>query len=170
MSLLGKRALNNCRVDGGRVSVILRKPWDTLGYAGQEVTVAPGYARNYLIPQRIAVYATEPNRSLHKRTLEGDELRISESERAHRLLCARIRDIKLLFHRATKEDGTLYSPVSASDVAEKLQNTPLKNLGVQDRNVKVGKLDVPGEFEVSVEPVKASPGVWVPLQVVIVSQ
>jgi len=61
--------------------------------------------------------------------------------------------------------------VRASDIAEKLQSTPLKNLGVQDRNVRVEKaMDAAGEFEVKVEPVKLSPGVWVPLKVEIISE
>jgi large subunit ribosomal protein L9 len=148
------------------VSVLLRKPYDNLGYSGQEVVVSPGLSRNFLIPQGIAVYATEANRALYKVVLEGDALRKSESERAHRLLLARVANIVLIFQKATKEDGTLYSPVTASDIAAKLESTPLKNLGVQERNVRVGKkIDIPGEFEVHIEAVKASPGTFLPLKV-----
>ena len=45
-----------------KVSLILKRQLDDLGYEGQEVQVSPGYARNYLVPKKLAVYATEANR------------------------------------------------------------------------------------------------------------
>ena len=78
--------------------MLLRQPYDNLGYPGQEVVVSPGLSRNYLIPQGIAVYATEANRALYKVVLEGDALRKSESERAHRLLLARVATARLAAH------------------------------------------------------------------------
>ena len=49
------------------VPVILLQDVDTLAVAGQEVPVRPGFARNFLLPQKLAVYATEDNRKLHKK-------------------------------------------------------------------------------------------------------
>ena len=155
----------SCRVRGG-VSIILRQALDQLGYQGQEVVVAPGFARNYLIPQALAVYATEPNRVKYKVTLEGEAFRRAEVERAQRLLQARVADIVLLFHRATKEDGSLYSPVRALDIASQLETTPLRTLGAREGNVRVATpIERPGDYTVQVEAVRSMPGLWSPLKV-----
>lgn len=49
-----------------RVSVVLRESMDTVGFLGEEVSVKAGFARNYLIPQQKAVYATPENRQEFK--------------------------------------------------------------------------------------------------------
>ncbi len=158
-----------CRVRGGGVSIILKKALDQLGYVGQEVVVAPGFARNYLIPQAIAVYATEPNRVKYKVVLEGEAFRRAEVERAQRLLQARVADLVLLFQRATKEDGALYSPVRALDIAAQLETTPLRTLGAREGNVRVpAPIERPGEYVVEVEAARTMPGLWCPLKVRVV--
>ena len=164
------RALRaTCRTAGGGVNIILRRALDQLGYMGQEVTVAPGFARNYLIPQAIAVYATEANRVKHKVTLEGDAFRRSEVERSQRLLLARVAEVVLLFPRATKEDGALYSPVKASDIASHLETTPLRTLGAKEANVRLrAPMERPGEYVVDVEAARSMPGLWCPLRVRVV--
>ena len=155
-----------CRVRGGRVAVVLKEAYDALGYRGQEVAVAPGFARNFLIPKGVAVYATEPNRVRFKVVLEGDEFRRAEAERAQRLLQARVADVILVFARATKEDGALYSPVKASDIASQLESTPLRTLGAREANVRVGApIERPGDFVVDVEAARSMPGTWHKLKI-----
>ena len=155
-----------CRTRSGGVSIILRQALDQLGYLGQEVVVAPGFARNYLIPQAKAVYATEPNRVKYKVQLEGEAFKRSEVERAQRLLQARVADVVLLFHRATKEDGALYSPVRAQDIAAQLETTPLRTLGAREANVRVGApIERPGDFVVDVEAARSMPGTWHKLKI-----
>jgi large subunit ribosomal protein L9 len=168
MSLGGSFHRASCRTKGG-VSIILRQALDQLGYVGQEVVVAPGFARNYLVPKSIAVYATEPNRVKYKVTLEGEAFRRAEVERSQRLLRARVADMVLLFQRATKEDGALYSPVKASDIASQLESTPLRTLGVKEANVRIPTpITHPGQYSIEVEAVRSMPGLWCPLKIRVV--
>ena len=91
---------------GDRVSVILREQLDNLGYKGEEVSVSPGYARNYLVPFAKAWYATELNRQQHKVVLPPEEARVIAVEREVNMLRARVASFKLQFSRATN-DGVL---------------------------------------------------------------
>ena len=156
----------SCRTAAGKISVILRRPFDLLGHAGQEVAVAPGYARNYLVPRGVAVYATAQNRTRFAVALEGEAARAAEAERAARLVRARVADVVLTVRRASKDGVSLYGTVTAADVAAQLEATPLRNLGVREAGVRVpGEgLTRLGEHEVEVEP-RALPGLWLPLKV-----
>ena len=101
------RAVQKMRVRANdRVSVVLREQLDNLGYKGEEVKVAPGYARNYLVPYGKAVYATDVNRSKFKVLLPPEEARKIAQQREINMLRARIATFKLRFTRATK-DGAL---------------------------------------------------------------
>jgi large subunit ribosomal protein L9 len=63
------------------MKVILREMMEPLGTVGDEVTVANGYARNYLLPQKKAVLATPANRNLIKRERKQLELRQGRGSR-----------------------------------------------------------------------------------------
>ena len=65
--------------------------------------MAPGYARNYLVPNGMAVYATETNRFLHKVVLPPEEAKLIAAEREVNMLRARIAAFKLHFSRATSD-------------------------------------------------------------------
>ena len=164
---------------GKRVFVILRDSLDTLGVTGEEVPVAPGFARNYLIPQRKAVYATALNRARFKVELTVEEAARSADERLARLVRGRVAEIVLIFKRASVDGVKLFGGVTMADVAVALISTPLRNLGVTDARVRLGKgggggggtkpmiTDV-GEYSIEIEP-KASPGLWCELKVRVVA-
>ncbi len=164
---------------GKRVFVILRDSLDTLGVTGEEVPVAPGFARNYLIPQRKAVYATALNRARFKVELTVEEAARSADERQARLVRARVSEIVLVFKRASVDGVKLFGGVTMADVAAALISTPLRNLGVTDARVRLGKgggggggakpmLTDIGEHSIEIEP-KASPGLWCELKVRVVA-
>jgi large subunit ribosomal protein L9 len=120
-----------------KVSLILRKQLDDLGYLGQEVQVSPGYARNYLIPHKLAVYATEANRRSLRVDLPDDIRAEKDAERALNRLKTRVANIVLTFKRATSDGKSLYGAITASDVVEGLQQTVLKNLKIAEVNVRI---------------------------------
>jgi len=120
-----------------KVSLILRKQLDDLGYLGQEVQVSPGYARNYLIPHKLAVYATEANRRSLRVDLSDDLRAEKDAERALNRLKTRVANIVLTFKRATSDGKSLYGAITASDVVEGLQQTVLKNLKIAEVNVRI---------------------------------
>lgn len=165
---------------GNKVSLILLQQLDNLGYKGEEVKVVPGYARNHLIPQRLAVYATQSNRDKYKIILPEAEAAVKIEERATNMLRARIAAVNLIFKRATKDGQNLYGGVTVSDVVEQIATTPLKNLKIKESNVKLPAYASSGEGEpalktvgnhtIEVEANKAGYNkVWCNMNVVIMS-
>ena len=98
------RAVQKMRVrHGDKVSVVLKEQLDNLGHKGEEVKVAPGYARNFLVPYGKAVYATDVNRTRFKIVLPAEEQKRITQQREINMLKARIAVFKLRFTRATKD-------------------------------------------------------------------
>lgn len=131
--------------------VILLERIPKLGQMGDEVTVRPGYARNYLIPQGKALRATKDNRTVfdnrrHEITTRDIERR-SEAE----AVAAKMADISLTVIRQAGETGHLYGSVTARDIVAALKdeaalvlerrqvvlNTPIKTLGLHRIHVLI---------------------------------
>jgi large subunit ribosomal protein L9 len=132
------------------VKVVLCEHVDHLGQRGQVVNVAAGYARNFLLPKRLALLATPGNlRTLeHRRRVwavrearEGDEARA---------LAARLGDIGLTVTRKAGEGGTLYGSVTTSEIAALLAErgvtvdrrrivleAPIKALGSHEVSIRL---------------------------------
>ena len=101
--------------------IILQEPVDHLGNIGETVTVADGYARNYLLPTGRAIIANESNVNYvkhHMRGLEKKRLRLQAQGEALR---ERLQSLTLEFERKVGEQGKLFGSVTAMDVAEQLQ-------------------------------------------------
>lgn len=102
------------------MQVILLERIEKLGQMGDEVTVKPGFARNYLLPQRKALRATDANRALfeaQRAQLEAENLtRRSEAEAVK----AKMDGQSIVIIRSAGESGQLYGSVSARDVADGL--------------------------------------------------
>jgi large subunit ribosomal protein L9 len=92
-----------------------------LGHLGDVVEVSAGYARNYLLPQRLATEPTE----LNIKAIE-DRRRAASAERALRLkhytdLVGQLKDVSVTIEAAANPEGTLYGSVSTKDIAVALQ-------------------------------------------------
>ena len=125
------------------VEVILLERIEKLGQMGQVVTVKPGYARNYLLPQKKAMRATKENLTYfesRRAQLEAVNLQ-RKSEAAE--IGATMEGLSVILVRQAGENGQLYGSVSARDIAqavteagftiEKQQvvlDRPIKNLGL----------------------------------------
>ena len=100
------------------VELILMQRVDKLGQMGDIVRVKPGYARNYLLPQKMAMRANKSNREqfeTQRVQLEAQNLR--RREEAERL-AERIGELTVVIIRQASDAGNLYGSVSARDVAE----------------------------------------------------
>ena len=95
---------------------------DNLGKAGEVVRVAPGYARNFLVPQGLAEPVTESaKRRLAKLQAEREAVRKAELEAAQKL-AAGLKDAKVTIRAKVGEDGeNLYGSVDAAQIAEGLK-------------------------------------------------
>jgi len=125
------------------VDVILLERVEKLGYLGQIVKVRPGYARNFLLPQKKALRATKENLAYfetQRAVLEANNLRLkAEAED----VSAKMGDLSVIVIRQAGETGQLYGSVSARDVADGIGEAgftiaraqvsldhPIKTLGV----------------------------------------
>lgn len=132
------------------VQVILREPIEHLGRRGDIVKVAPGYARNYLLPAKLALPVTEANRRQVERERVVADARDAEEKQAAEAFAERLGRAVCVVVRRVGETDTLYGSVTSSDVAaclaeqsfeidrRKIQlDEPLKQLGEYTVPIKV---------------------------------
>jgi len=101
--------------------VLLREDIDNLGARGEIVRVKAGYARNYLLPRKLAVEATANN----VRQIEGERAALAKREAKERstaeLQASQLSKLTLKFERKVGEAGVLYGSVTAMDIAHELE-------------------------------------------------
>ncbi|MBI4262747.1 MAG: 50S ribosomal protein L9 [Acidobacteria bacterium] len=104
------------------MEVILREHVDHLGERGQIVKVADGYARNYLLPRKLALPATEGNKRHVERERKIVEAREAEQKGQADAIAARLALVDITVARRVGETDQLYGSVTAADIAEYLKD------------------------------------------------
>ncbi|MCY4598652.1 MAG: 50S ribosomal protein L9 [Acidobacteria bacterium] len=131
------------------VELILRESIDHLGRRGDVVKVAGGYARNYLLPRKLALPVTEANRRQVDRERVIAEQREADERQAAQALADRVAAVECEIARRVGENDTLYGSVTNADIAEQLA---VNMLEIDKRQVQ---LDEPikqlGDFTVAVK-------------------
>ena len=146
------------------MKVILKRSVETLGTAGQVVSVKAGYARNYLLPQGLAYEASEANlRRIEEEQKAADERARRDYLEGRRQL-AKIEGASLDFQARASEEGRLFGSISAADIVERLNaldldfevdrrqvilDEPIKDIGEHKVLVRLVK-DVETEIDVRV--------------------
>ncbi len=130
------------------MKVLLKKDVYNLGYAGEVFEVAPGYGRNYLIPQGHAVKATPSMMKQAAGWRKQAEARRAELKAEYELLSNRIQETTLTFIANAGETGKLYGSITTAQVAEKLNET--LGTDIDNRKVGTGTLRQLGEHKVVV--------------------
>ncbi len=132
---------------GGIMEIILIRDVENLGLAGQVLTVAPGYARNYLLPSGTALQATPANLKMLARKRAEFEARAKAEKDQAQDLKTRLAAVKLTFRRKTGEKGKLYGAVTAIDIAEALKaegfDIDRRRLRLSEPFKSVGDFEVP---------------------------
>src|ERR1700674_2488899 len=103
------------------MEVILREDVDKLGTRGQLVKVAPGYARNFLLPQRLAVAVTDANRKIVEQERQSHLRREAKEEQDSRDLAGIMGNVTLTFAQKAGENDQLFGSVTAKDIADALE-------------------------------------------------
>jgi large subunit ribosomal protein L9 len=128
--------------------VILMTDVPALGHRGDTREVANGYARNYLLPKKLAIPATTANlKNLEhlKRQREREEHRALEAAKG---TAARVEGLTLAVTARASEDGRLYGSVSAQDVVEFLER---HGIAVEKRRVLLDEpIKALGDYKVQV--------------------
>ena len=104
------------------MEVILRDHVDNLGQRGDIVKVADGYARNYLLPRKLALAATEANKKQIQRERKIFEVKEAAEKGAAEELARRLLQIELVVARRVGETDTLYGSVTSADIARELES------------------------------------------------
>jgi large subunit ribosomal protein L9 len=102
------------------MEVILREHVDNLGRRGDVVKVAAGYARNYLLPQKLALPVTEASRRQIAREREKAEAHDAEEKATADALAQRIAAVDISIARRVGENQTMYGSVTSADIAQAL--------------------------------------------------
>jgi large subunit ribosomal protein L9 len=125
------------------VELILLQRVENLGQMGDVVKVKPGYARNFLLPQKKALRASKDNRAVfEKQRAQLEALNIKKREEAERV-AERVVGMSVIIIRQAGESGALYGSVSGRDIADActaggltigrsqvVLEQPIKNLGL----------------------------------------
>ena len=144
------------------MKLILKKDVDKLGKAGDIVKVAPGYGRNFLIPQQIAVEATSGNLKIMEIEKLSAAKRDQREKSAASLVAKELVKLVVTIQRKAGEGGTLYGSVTSIDIADFLIT---HKVDIDKRKIQ---LDDPiraiGEYQV---PIRLHREVTVPIRVIV---
>lgn len=152
--------------------VLLVKPVEGLGGEGDQVKVRAGYARNFLLPRKIAVSLNAANKkhidSLKTRRAEREQSELSGAQE----LAKKIEKTSLAFAVKTGEGGRMFGAITAQDIHDKLVasgieldkkkihlHTPVKTLGKHEVKIKLHadvSVDLPFDV-VSENPIETAP-------------
>jgi large subunit ribosomal protein L9 len=130
------------------MEIILREHVENLGRRGDVVKVADGYARNYLLPRKLALTVTEGNRKQIEREKKVAEAREAEERQTAEAVSTRIGQIEVVIARRVGETEALYGSVTTADIAEALSS---KGLDIERRKIQLAEpIKQLGEFTVPV--------------------
>ena len=130
------------------MEIILLEKISNLGDIGQKIKVKDGYARNYLLPKKIAVRATEANKKIFDEKKEelqkANKEKIKIAEENLKLLPSSI-----ILYREASEQGALFGSVSSRDIAKDINSLKKVELNAKDILVKNSIKEL-GKFNVDV--------------------
>ena len=144
------------------MEVILREDVEKLGSRGELVKVAPGYARNFLLPKRLAVAATESNKKIVEQERQGhlrkEAKLVSDASELGKMMSG----VSVTIKQKAGENDQLFGSVTSKDIAEALEqqgytierrkivlDEPIKTLGEFKVTLRLHK-EVPAEITVHV--------------------
>ena len=147
------------------MEVILREHVDNLGKRGEIVKVADGFARNYLLPRKLALPATDGNRKHVERERKIMETREAQEKAGAETIATRLSTVDISIARRVGDTEQLYGSVTAADIVDFLKT---KGFEIDRRKLILPEpLKALGEFDV---PLKLHREVTVPLKVKVVKE
>jgi large subunit ribosomal protein L9 len=147
------------------MEVILREHVDNLGNRGEIVKVANGYARNFLLPRKLALPVTEGNKRHVERERKIMETREAEEKGQAEAIASRLNAIDIAIARRTGDTDQLYGSVTSADIAEFLKG---KGFEIDRRKLILPEpIKTVGQYTV---PLKLHREVTVPLTVKVVKE
>jgi large subunit ribosomal protein L9 len=129
--------------------ILLREDIENLGGRGEIVKVKAGYARNYLLPNRLASLATKGNINSIEKEREALLKKAATEKSTAEAQAAQMGDLSLSFERRAGEGGTLFGSVTSMDIAEALK---AKGYDIDRRKISLkDAIKETGDFTVNVK-------------------
>lgn len=145
------------------MKVVLREHVDHLGDRGEIVAVAPGYARNYLLPKGLALEATPGNMKVVENQRKFWEVKEAKEIADAQAIATRLGELEIWVKKKAGEAGTLYGSVTNTEIADLLEakgvdvdrrrivlDEPIKSLGTFEVGIKLHR-HVTAQVKVQVE-------------------
>jgi large subunit ribosomal protein L9 len=131
------------------MEVILKEDVDNLGHRGDVVKVAEGYGRNFLLPRKLAMQATEANKAVIEQMKSAAARRSATEKAIAEALVAKLEPVLLSFTRKSGEEGRLFGSVTSADIAAELAS---KGFEIDRRKIQLADpLKTVGDFNVGVK-------------------
>jgi large subunit ribosomal protein L9 len=131
------------------MQIILQEDVEKLGHRGDVVTVKPGYARNFLLPKKLAVEATPGNMKALERIRGALAKKTATELDAAKKQAELLNSVSLKFTRKTGENDQMFGSVTSGDIADGLK---AQGFSIDKRQVQIGEpLKILGEFPVTVK-------------------
>ncbi len=131
------------------MQIILQEDIDKLGHRGEVVTVKPGYARNYLLPKKLAIEATTGNMKALERIRGALAKKTATELEAAQKQAVLLNGVSLAFKRKTGENDQMFGSVTSADIAEGLASQGFK---IEKRQVQIADpLKALGEYTVAIK-------------------
>ncbi len=130
------------------MEVILKEDIVNLGHHGEVVKVADGYARNYLLPRKLALQATAANKAVVEQIKASAARRAATEKAKAEEMVTKLGPIVLSFTRKAGEQGRLFGSVTSADIAGELA---AQGFEVDRRKIQLGEpLKSVGDFTVAI--------------------
>jgi large subunit ribosomal protein L9 len=131
------------------MEVILREDIDNVGNRGDIVKVAPGFARNFLLPKRLAVPATDANRKIVEQERQAHLRKEAKLQGEAEDLSKLLTGVSVTIYQKAGEQNQLFGSVTSKDVADALA---AKNFIIDRRKIQLEEpIKQLGEFKVPVK-------------------
>ncbi|HTY22493.1 MAG TPA: 50S ribosomal protein L9 [Desulfomonilaceae bacterium] len=131
------------------MDIILLEHIDELGTVGQTVKVKDGYARNYLIPKKLACPATEQNLNFYRTLIESRQKKLAKEKASAETQAQKLSSVTLTFFRKSRDqESRLFGSVTGADISHALAE---KGFEFDKRRISLSEpLKTFGEFKIDI--------------------
>jgi large subunit ribosomal protein L9 len=131
------------------MDVILKEDVANLGHRGDVVKVAEGFGRNFLLPRKLAMQATETNKAVIEQMKSASARRSATEKAQAEEVVAKLAPVALSFTRKSGENGQLFGSVTSADIAAALE---AKGFEVDRRKIQLADpIKTVGDYEVAIK-------------------
>lgn len=148
------------------MKIILLQDVEGLGKAGDLKEVANGYARNYLVPRRLAAGATPSLIANRTQRIASEQRRVEKLAEQNKQLSERLNQVTLTFKARVGGQGRLYGSITSQDVASALRD--VEKITIDRRSIDMSEpIRTPGTFTI---PVRVASGLEFKLTINVVGE